>query len=781
MALALVAVAANLRIAITSVPPLLDAISADLGLSHAAAGALTTLPVLCMGLFAPVASRIAHRTGAAAAVLGSGHQHPRRHGQPLRRRARRRALRGHVPLRRRHRRGRHPAAAPRQDLLPARARRSRHRPLHARDDGRRGPQLGDRRAARRPARQLAGLARLVVGRRPRRCPRVGAVHGAGQPAPHAGRGGPGPAAVAAPARPGSSPATSPCSRGASTRPSRGSRRPTSSTAGRARRRATSRRSSAGPRSSRACSVRSSATAPATCAGSCGRPRCSGSPAPSGSGSHRSRRRGCGRSSPGSARAPRSPSPSCCSCATPAPRRRAAASPAWRSSSPTASPRSDPLAMGLVRDVTGEPVARLGHPRRDRGRAGLRRPAPAARPAPRRLTRDPGAPTPQSGARGARGSSQLGRNGVQRTICLCRMLAGRADCKETDECCPAPPRCPSRDRDVDRRTTGRLLSGLVVTASSPECPASRPRRRHPRPPSPPPPAPALAAVTGTAPTAISLSVVAGPTRGGTTVDLSGTGVGATTTAWFGSDRRHPHHEGLEHPGPRRHPAHPPRRRQRPRHHPGRHVARLVALDLRLRRRPDRHGPVVAHRHDARRHDGDADRHRALPRERGALRRHHRDRPDPRVGDAAARHGRRRTPPAPSTSASRRRAAPPPWSPPPASPTRAPPVVTPPTVTGLSVAAGPVRGGTVVDPDGHPLHGRDHGHLRRDRRPASPCCRAPSSRVTVTGADRPASSTCASGPPPASRTATPRNALRLRGGPDPHRDLAPPRVPRPVGPP
>ncbi|EWT02913.1 MFS transporter [Intrasporangium oryzae NRRL B-24470] len=71
MALALVAVAANLRVAITSVPPLLDTISADLGLSHAAAGALTTLPVLCMGLFAPVASRIAHRLGAVAAVLAA--------------------------------------------------------------------------------------------------------------------------------------------------------------------------------------------------------------------------------------------------------------------------------------------------------------------------------------------------------------------------------------------------------------------------------------------------------------------------------------------------------------------------------------------------------------------------------------------------------------------------------------------------------------------------------------------------------------------------------------
>lgn len=71
MAVALVAVAANLRIAITSLPPLIDAISADLGLSHAAAGALTTLPVLCMGLFAPLASSVAHRLGAVAAVLAA--------------------------------------------------------------------------------------------------------------------------------------------------------------------------------------------------------------------------------------------------------------------------------------------------------------------------------------------------------------------------------------------------------------------------------------------------------------------------------------------------------------------------------------------------------------------------------------------------------------------------------------------------------------------------------------------------------------------------------------
>jgi CP family cyanate transporter-like MFS transporter len=71
MAIVLVAVAANLRIAITSLPPLIDVISADLGLSHAAAGALTTLPVLCMGLFAPFASDVAHRMGAVAGVLAA--------------------------------------------------------------------------------------------------------------------------------------------------------------------------------------------------------------------------------------------------------------------------------------------------------------------------------------------------------------------------------------------------------------------------------------------------------------------------------------------------------------------------------------------------------------------------------------------------------------------------------------------------------------------------------------------------------------------------------------
>ena len=68
MALALVAVSANLRTSIASVPPLVRTIAADLDLSNAWIGALTTLPVLCMGLFAPVAQRLAARIGAAMSV-----------------------------------------------------------------------------------------------------------------------------------------------------------------------------------------------------------------------------------------------------------------------------------------------------------------------------------------------------------------------------------------------------------------------------------------------------------------------------------------------------------------------------------------------------------------------------------------------------------------------------------------------------------------------------------------------------------------------------------------
>ena len=66
--LAVVLVTLNLRAAITSVPPLVVTIQAALGISGAMAGALTALPVLCMGVFAPLAARLAHRIGREAAV-----------------------------------------------------------------------------------------------------------------------------------------------------------------------------------------------------------------------------------------------------------------------------------------------------------------------------------------------------------------------------------------------------------------------------------------------------------------------------------------------------------------------------------------------------------------------------------------------------------------------------------------------------------------------------------------------------------------------------------------
>ncbi len=49
----LVLVALNLRPALSSLSPLLNDVSASLGLSASKAGLLTTLPVLCLGLFAP--------------------------------------------------------------------------------------------------------------------------------------------------------------------------------------------------------------------------------------------------------------------------------------------------------------------------------------------------------------------------------------------------------------------------------------------------------------------------------------------------------------------------------------------------------------------------------------------------------------------------------------------------------------------------------------------------------------------------------------------------------
>lgn len=68
--LGLILVALNLRPALSSMAPLLSDVSQSLGLSAAKAGLLTTLPVLCLGLFAPLAPLLARRFGAERVVLG---------------------------------------------------------------------------------------------------------------------------------------------------------------------------------------------------------------------------------------------------------------------------------------------------------------------------------------------------------------------------------------------------------------------------------------------------------------------------------------------------------------------------------------------------------------------------------------------------------------------------------------------------------------------------------------------------------------------------------------
>ena len=66
----MVLVGLNLRPALSSLAPVLTRIQQDTGLSPLAIGALTTLPVLCLGLFAPLAPWLAKRLGAERALAG---------------------------------------------------------------------------------------------------------------------------------------------------------------------------------------------------------------------------------------------------------------------------------------------------------------------------------------------------------------------------------------------------------------------------------------------------------------------------------------------------------------------------------------------------------------------------------------------------------------------------------------------------------------------------------------------------------------------------------------
>jgi CP family cyanate transporter-like MFS transporter len=63
-------IALNFRLPITAVPPVLDDVRADLGISTSATGLLTALPVLCFGLFRFVAPSFARRWGPETALLG---------------------------------------------------------------------------------------------------------------------------------------------------------------------------------------------------------------------------------------------------------------------------------------------------------------------------------------------------------------------------------------------------------------------------------------------------------------------------------------------------------------------------------------------------------------------------------------------------------------------------------------------------------------------------------------------------------------------------------------
>ncbi|MFA1546417.1 CynX/NimT family MFS transporter [Actinomadura chokoriensis] len=67
----LVLLTVNLRAAITGISPVLGDLRDAFGLSGTEVGILTTLPVLCLGVFAGVAPVVARRFGAEAAIAGS--------------------------------------------------------------------------------------------------------------------------------------------------------------------------------------------------------------------------------------------------------------------------------------------------------------------------------------------------------------------------------------------------------------------------------------------------------------------------------------------------------------------------------------------------------------------------------------------------------------------------------------------------------------------------------------------------------------------------------------
>ncbi|MDK8193512.1 MFS transporter [Paenibacillus sp. UMB7766-LJ446] len=69
IALALILASLNLRPSITSISPLMSTIQSDLGINGITASLLTTLPVLCMGIFAPFSVKLSRRWGNESAIV----------------------------------------------------------------------------------------------------------------------------------------------------------------------------------------------------------------------------------------------------------------------------------------------------------------------------------------------------------------------------------------------------------------------------------------------------------------------------------------------------------------------------------------------------------------------------------------------------------------------------------------------------------------------------------------------------------------------------------------
>jgi CP family cyanate transporter-like MFS transporter len=70
LGISLVLIAFNLRAIFSSASALLPEIRTELGLSVTGASLLTTLPVVCLGLFSPLAAKLAQRIGSERTLLG---------------------------------------------------------------------------------------------------------------------------------------------------------------------------------------------------------------------------------------------------------------------------------------------------------------------------------------------------------------------------------------------------------------------------------------------------------------------------------------------------------------------------------------------------------------------------------------------------------------------------------------------------------------------------------------------------------------------------------------